>query len=360
MIKLLIVDDSALMRRLLAGLFAAEGDFEVRLARDGEEGLDMARAERPDVMTLDVQMPRMDGLACLDRLMIEAPCPVVMVSAITEKGAEATLEALRLGAVDVVTKPTGAVSLEMDRLGPLIVAKVRAAAGAKLRRSLRLTEVVRHRVGREALSLQRSSRSLLAIRPEPAAAVGRMVLIGTSTGGPPALETVLSQFPADFPCPVLVVQHMPATFTGAMARRLDALCAIEVVEVDAPMPIVPGRAYIGRGDADLLLARRSGGLVALPAPASEKYLWHPSVDRMVDSVLELLPAEQLLGVLMTGMGRDGAEAMTRLRQRGGRTIAESEATAVVWGMPGELVRSGGAEAVVPLDEIAPLILRMVT
>lgn len=360
MIKLLIVDDSALMRRLLAGLFAAEGDFEVRLARDGEEALELARAERPDVVTLDVQMPRMDGLACLDRLMIEAPCPVVMVSSVTERGAEVTLEALRLGAVEVVTKPTGAVSLEMDRLGPLIVAKVRAAAGAKLRRSLRLTEVVRHRVGRQAVSPPRASRSLRVIRSEPAAAVDRLVLIGTSTGGPPALETVLSQLPADFPCPVLVAQHMPATFTGAMARRLDALCAIEVVEVGEPTPLVPGRAYIGRGDADLLVARRSVGLVALPAPASDKYLWHPSVDRMVDSALELLPAEQLMGVLMTGMGRDGAEAMTRLRQRGGRTIAESDATAVVWGMPGELVRSGGAEAVMPLDEIAPLLLRMVT
>ena len=362
MIRLLIVDDSALMRKLLAGLFAAEGGFEVRLARNGEEALDLARAERPDVVTLDVQMPGMDGLACLDRLMIEAPCPVVMVSSVTRKGAEATLEALRLGAIDVVAKPTGAVSLEMDRLGPVIVAQVRAAAGAKLRRSLRLTEVVRHKVGRPERSGSHATPAPRPLRPATGrvAATAGLVLIGTSTGGPPALEAVLTQLPADFPLPVMVAQHMPATFTGAMARRLDNLCAIEVVEVDEPMPLVAGRAYVGRGDADLLVSRRSGGLVALPAPASSKYLWHPSVDRMVESALKAVPAEQLLAVLMTGMGRDGAEAMTRLRQLGGRTIAEAESTAVVWGMPGELVRSGGAEAVVPLDEIAPTLLQMVT
>jgi two-component system chemotaxis response regulator CheB len=352
-IRLLIADDSALMRKLLAGVFAAEGDFEVTLARDGEEALDLARRLRPDVATLDVQMPRMDGLSCLDRLMIEAPCPVVMVSALTDRGADATLEAMRLGAVDFVPKPAGAVSLAIDRFGPLLVAKVRAAAKAKLRRSLRLTERVRHRTGGLGEAVAEPSGGRLG-----GGAAG-LVLIGTSTGGPPALETVLTRLPAGFPWPVLVAQHMPATFTRAMARRLDGLCGLEVVEAGEPTPLRPGRVHIARGDADVLVASRPGGPVALPAPSSARHLWHPSVDRMVESAMEHLPPERLLGVLMTGMGNDGASAMTRLRARGGRTIAEAESTAVVWGMPGELVRAGGAEVVAPVDEIASAMLAMV-
>jgi two-component system chemotaxis response regulator CheB len=356
-IKLLIVDDSALMRKLFSGLFAAEGGFEAHVARDGEEALALARTLQPDVVTLDVQMPRMDGLACLDRLMIEAPCPVVMVSAVTERGAQATLEAMRLGAVDFVAKPGGALSLQMDSFGPLLVGKVRAAAGAKIRRSLRLTEVVRHRVG-GTVKAAGSVRPFQPV-PERRGVTRGLVLIGTSTGGPPALETVLTQLPADLSWPVLVAQHMPATFTGALARRLNGLCALEVMELSEPTPLLPGYAYIARGDADVLVSTRGGELVALAAPASAKYLWHPSVDRMVDSAMDHLPSDRLLGILMTGMGRDGAESMTRLRSLGGRTIAEAEATAVVWGMPGELVRSGGAEVVAPLDEIASAALRMV-
>ncbi|WP_210528131.1 chemotaxis-specific protein-glutamate methyltransferase CheB [Rubellimicrobium arenae] len=354
MIRLLIVDDSALMRKLLTGLFTGQSGFEVHTARDGEEALALARSLRPDVVTLDVNMPRMDGLACLDRLMVEAPCPVVMVSALTARGADVTLEAMRLGAVDFVTKPGGAVSLEMDQFGPLIVAKVRAAAGARPRRSLRLSEVVRHRVGAGS-PVARSTRLQEGWGP---VAEG-LVLVGTSTGGPPALENLLTRLPAGFAWPLLVAQHMPATFTGALARRLNGLCEIEVVEVDRPMPLRPGRAYIGRGDADLLVARRGSELAAVVAPASDRYLWHPSVDRLVESAMEHMPPRRLIGVLMTGMGRDGAEAMTRLRGQGGRTIAESEATAVIWGMPGELVRAGGADIVAPLDEIPLNLCRMV-
>jgi two-component system chemotaxis response regulator CheB len=354
-IRLLIADDSALMRKLLAGVFAAEGDFEVTLARDGEEALELACRIRPDVATLDVQMPRMDGLSCLDRLMIEAPCPVVMVSAITDCGADATLEAMRLGAVDFVPKPTGAVSLAIDRFGPLIVAKVRAATQAKMRRSLRLTERVRHRTGGLGEAPAPFSSVRYASDREPEG----LVLIGTSTGGPPALETVLTQLPSSFPWPVLVAQHMPATFTGAMARRLNSLCALEVMEVGEPTPLQRGRVHIARGDADVLVSPRAGGPVALPAPATSRHLWHPSVDRMVESAMQHLPPGRLLGVLMTGMGNDGAEAMTKLRALGGRTIAEAESSAVVWGMPGELVRAGGAELVAPVDEIASAMRAMV-
>ncbi|RVU21939.1 CheB methylesterase domain-containing protein, partial [Methylobacterium oryzihabitans] len=191
--------------------------------------------------------------------------------------------------------------------------------------------------------------------PAPAPAAGEvagLVLVGTSTGGPPALEALLGGLPADFPWPVVVAQHMPARFTASLARRLDGLCALTVAEVSRPMPLARGHVYLGQGDADVIVARRPAGLVAAPAPAHPDHPWHPSVDRLVASALDLLPPSRLVGVLMTGMGRDGAAAMTDLHRRGGRTVAEAEETAVVWGMPGELVRAGGAGRVVPLDAIA--------
>jgi two-component system chemotaxis response regulator CheB len=359
-IRLLIVDDSALMRRLLGGLFKAQGDFEVAFARDGVEALERLADFLPDVVTLDIQMPKMDGLTCLDRIMLLRPCPVVMVSALTEEGAEATLEAMQLGAVGVVAKPDGAVSLAMDELAPLLVETVRAASTARLRRSLRLTERVRLRAS-GALPPPHGARPLprLATRPAPARIHGPpdgVVLVGVSTGGPPALDTLLSALPAGFPWPVLVAQHMPATFTGPMARRLDKLCALSVTELTGQAPLAPGHVHIGRGDADIVVGMRSTGPVVMAAPALPEHRWHPSVDRLVSTAMQHLGARRLIGVLMTGMGNDGAAAMTRLRAEGGRTIAEAEETAVVWGMPGELVKAGGAEVVAPVDEIAAQLL----
>jgi two-component system, chemotaxis family, protein-glutamate methylesterase/glutaminase len=357
-IRLLIVDDSALMRKLLEGIFREEGDFDIRLARDGAEALDLVRSFDPQVVTLDVQMPGMGGLACLGRIMIEAPRPVVMISALTEEGAEATLEAIELGAIDFAAKPRGTVSLEIDRLRPLLVEKVRAATSARLRRALRLRDRVRHQL-RATGVVQRPSRPRAPPAARGKAAPSRgLVLIGTSTGGPAALDVVLPQLPLGFPWPVMVAQHMPASFTGPFARRLDQQCGLEVVEVNRPMPLQAGVVYIGRGEADMIVTARSAGLMAMSVPAQRDYLWHPSVERMVTSALEHYDAAQLVGVLMTGMGRDGADAMTRLRTLGGRTVAEAESTAVVWGMPGELVKNGGAELVRPLDDIAQAIIEM--
>jgi two-component system chemotaxis response regulator CheB len=349
-IKLLVVDDSALMRKLLGQAFSAQVDFEVDFARDGLEALAKAAVFQPDVITLDVHMPQMDGLACLDRLMIERPCPVVMVSSLTAADADATLEALRLGAVDFVAKPSGAVSIHMEEWGPQLVAKVRAASGARLKSSLRLRERVQHRIGTGAGPAQAPPRRSTG-DPVAAASGEGLVLVGTSTGGPPALEALLTALPADFPWPILVAQHMPATFTGPLARRLDALCALTIVEVTRQTPLEAGVVYIGRGDADLIVARRPAGLVAMAAPSLD-YPWHPSTDRLVRSAMQHLPATQLIGVLMTGMGDDGAAAMALLRLEGGRTIAEAQSTAVVWGMPGELVKADGATIIAPLPEIA--------
>jgi two-component system chemotaxis response regulator CheB len=358
-IKLLIADDSALMRKLLEGIFRAEGDFDIRLARNGSEALELVRSFDPGVVTLDVQMPGMDGLTCLGQIMIESPRPVVMISALTDQGAEATLEAIELGAVDFIAKPGGTVSLEIDRLRPLLVEKVRGAANIRIRRTLRLTERIRHQF-RDAGVLPRPLRSQRALAAtDQAGSSPGLVLLGTSTGGPAALDIVLPQLPAEFPWPVLVAQHMPAAFTGPFAKRLDRQCGLQVVEVNRPMPLEAGTIYIGLGDADLIVSRRSTGAIAMSVPAQRDYPWHPSVERMVTSALDQYAATQLIGVLMTGMGRDGADAMTRLHKQGGRTIAEAESSAIVWGMPGELVRNGGAEQVRVVEEIAAAIAEMV-
>jgi two-component system chemotaxis response regulator CheB len=367
-IKLLIADDSALMRKLLEDIFIKEGDFDIRLARNGNEALELVRSFDPQVVTLDVQMPGMDGLTCLGQIMIEAPRPVVMISSLTAEGAEATLEAIELGAVDFIAKPSGTVSLEIDRLRPMLVEKVRAAANARIRRTLRLAERVRHQMRGAGLATRARTVRAPAIQQAKlgaGAVKGRhgnlpgLVLIGTSTGGPAALDIVLPQLPPDFPWPVMVAQHLPASFTGAFAKRLDRECHLDVVEVDQPMLLKPGTVYIGKGDADVMVAPRAAGLIAMSVPAKAQYLWHPSVERMVASALEHFSAPQMIGVMMTGMGNDGAEAMKQLRQSGGRTIAEAESTAIVWGMPGELVKNGGAEMVRPLEDIAATIVDMV-
>lgn len=355
MTRLLVVDDSPLMRRVLADIFREAEDFEVEVARDGIHAIDKLHAFAPDVITLDIHMPGMDGLTCLDRIMLEKPTPVVMVSSLTAQGAEETLEAMALGAVDFITKPSGAVSLAIDTLAPELVEKVRAAALARIPRARRLAERVRLRatVPVPVPVSKRLKRAVKPVRGHVARVTGEgVVLVGCSTGGPPALEALLVPLAADFPWPIVVAQHMPATFTGPLARRLDGICALTVSEVSRPVPLEPGNVYIGRGDADLVIARRPAGLVAMAAPSSAEFLWHPSVDRLVASAMDLLAPEQLIGVLMTGMGADGAATMRDLKERGGRTIAETEESAIVWGMPGALVRSGGASIVAPLDTIA--------
>ena len=356
MIKLLVVDDSALVRKLLGSVFGDEGGFDLRFARDGIDALEQNKSFEPDVITLDLNMPRMDGLACLNQLMVERPCPVVMVSSHTAAGAEATLKAFQLGAVDFVPKPAGAVSLHIQEWAPQLLAKVRGAAGARVKSSTRLRERVRHRIARAAPVGTQDVRK----RRQIAATGEGLVLVGTSTGGPPALEALLTPLPASFPWPILVAQHMPASFTGALARRLDGICALSVVEVRQPVTLKPGTVYIGAGDTDMIVSRRAAGLIAMAAPVQPDYLWHPSTDRLVRTAMEHVAASQLIGILMTGMGNDGAHAMALLHAQGGNTIAEAEETAIVWGMPGDLVKSGGAEWVVPLPDIAARLQKMVS
>jgi two-component system chemotaxis response regulator CheB len=358
-IKVLVVDDSALVRKLFGRVLSEDSGFEVGFARDGLEALSLLQEFRPDVITLDVNMPHMNGLDCLDRIMVQRPCPVVMVSTATADGAEATLNALRLGAVDFVAKPGGAVSLRIEEFAPVLKEKIRAAAAAKLPSTWRLKERVQFKVGG---SLTPSPAGIGAETTEPAveAAQGSgLVLVGTSTGGPPALEALLVPLASTFAWPILIAQHMPASFTASLARRLDGICAVSVVEVRQPTSLRAGCVYIGRGDADIVVSKRGSSLVAMSVPSDEKYPWHPSADRLVRSAMEHVLPPQLIGILMTGMGSDGALAMSELRSKGGRTIAEAQETAVVWGMPGELVRANGATWTVPLPRIAQRLQKLV-
>lgn len=359
--KVLVVDDSALMRKLLTGVLV-DGGYEVKSARNGAEGVEMLVQWQPDVVTLDINMPQMDGLTALSLMMAARPTPVVMVSSLTEKGALATFEALALGAVDFIPKPGGTISLHVDDIKVMLLEKVRSASKAQLgRRPSQST----------APPAARPRPVAAAVAPAPAPVrsatngvangvtngvtkgpLPGLVLIGVSTGGPRTLEDILPKLPASFPWPVLVAQHMPANFTDTFARRMDSLCALKVLEVASAMPLQAGHVYIGRGGTDITVTERLGVLHVAPRPETPAVLWHPSVEVMVESAMKYLPPKQLVGVMLTGMGNDGAAVMARLHEAGGKTIAESSDTAVVFGMPAELIERRGASLVLPCTAIA--------
>ena len=349
MIKVLIVDDSALMRRQLTTMFQEEGGFEIRQARNGKEAVTENLEFKPDVVTLDINMPEMDGITALSLMMAERPVPVVMVSSLTDKGALATFEALNLGAVDYIAKPDGTISLNIGQIKSELVAKVKAAVGARVKQSGAGVKGLAQRL-REEREQAKSQLRPVAVR-QGVAGEG-LVIIGVSTGGPRSLEEILPRLPADFPWPVLVAQHMPAAFTRSFAERLNMLCNLQVVEAASPMPIAAGTIYIAKGGADMVLGQRGGKLTVLPKPETRDFLWHPSVELLGRSVLEHCDPAQVVAVMLTGMGYDGADAFTEIKKRGGRTIAESKATAVVFGMPAELIERGGASLVLPLEKVA--------
>jgi two-component system, chemotaxis family, protein-glutamate methylesterase/glutaminase len=343
--SVLVVDDSALMRRAIKNILEETGEFEVYTARNGVDALEQWGRLHPDVVTLDVNMPEMDGLSCLAQIMERRPTPVVMVSSLTESNALVTLEALQLGAVDYVPKPSGTVSLNIDEVATELITKVRAAASARLGRARGLTAQIRAQTQQAAGAARQPARRS-GVEPV------ELVLIGSSTGGPALLSEILPRLPATLGAPVVVAQHIPASFTAALARRLDEACPMQVLEVNQIIALRPGTIYIGRGNADVVVARRGDGLIVKSVPAGEDYRWHPSVDRLVASARRHCDARRMVCVLLTGMGDDGAAEMAAVKEGGGRTIAEAEETAVVWGMPGELARRGGATAILPSYGIA--------
>lgn len=348
-IRVLVADDSALMRQTLKRIIDAEPGMEIAgTARDGEDAVAKARELRPDVITMDINMPKLDGITALQMIFEEKICPVVMVSSLTQRGALTTFECLELGAFDFVAKPDGTVSSNMGAVAADMVAKVRAAAASGTLQRIRGNRA--HR---------------LASRERPTPPVARWqnkapiaVAIGISTGGPATLSEVLPLLPADLPASVFLVQHMPPTFITSFARRLDDSCSLKVVEARAGMTVEPGVCYVAPGGLHLCPYRKSNGTVVIRTPAQPSTLFIPSVNVMMQAVLEAYGANTV-GVLMTGIGDDGADQMVAIRNAGGTTIAESEETAVVYGMPREAVERGGADVVAPHYEIAQQILQAV-
>ena len=354
--RVLVVDDSALMRCLLRECFAAEPEIEILTARDGLDALSKLESFNPDVVTMDVNMPVMDGLTCLAEIMTVSPRPVVMLSSLGEAGALATLEALKLGAVDFISKPIGTVSPDLRRIFPEILRKVRAAAGIRVARAARLRKPAKPLTTDGA-----EPRKPAAIASFARKAAGQfdLVLIGASTGGPKALESILFQLGPDFPVPILIAQHMSSRFTKVFAERLTQEGSLPVIEVTGPTELLAGAAYLAQGEADVLVSMRRKRLIAASVPANLDRVWNPSVNRMVETAHACLPAKRLLAVLLTGMGDDGAAAMTRLHRDGGMTIAQSEASSAIFGMPCALIEARGADRIMDIDRIGATLLRLV-
>ncbi len=345
--KVLVVDDSQAMRGFLQMILSQDPALEVvGLAQDPYEARELIKRRAPDVITLDVEMPRMDGITFLKNLMRLRPIPVVMLSSLTAAGAEITLDALAIGAIDFVLKQQPEQGDAMKAYANDICTRVRNAAATVAGPPAPVASV----------SLSQKQRELVAqSRPVPAASgtVHRVIALGASTGGPVAVTEVLSNLRLDGSC-VVLSQHMPGHFMAAYAQRLDRTCPGQVVTAQDGAVLQPGVVYVAPGDRHLLVRRRHGEL-QLATSSSPKVNDHrPSVDVMFESVADTVgPAT--IGVLLTGMGNDGASGMCRIRERGGVTVAQDESTSVVWGMPGSAVRAGGADTVEPLGAIGALV-----
>jgi two-component system chemotaxis response regulator CheB len=341
-IRVLILDDSAVMRQLLRGGLEADAALEVvGVAPNPDVARDKIRALRPDVLTLDVEMPGMNGLTFLEQLMRESPMPVVMVSSFTESGCSTTLRALELGAVDFVTKPAADVRDHLSEWAQLVADKVRAAGVSRPRRSLH----------RPLPSPRKPSPRGVTIGDSGTGAA--IVAIGASTGGPEAVQELLSTMPPDCP-PILIVQHMPPRFTRAFADRLNNLCEPHIKEAEDGDRVQRGQVLIAPGDYHMRLARGgSGNLVRLSQdPPVNRH--RPSVDVLFQSCAEV--GGRMVGVILTGMGEDGAHGLLAMREVGAHTIAQDEATSVIYGMPRAAADLGAATIVLPLERIAEALL----
>ncbi len=352
-IKVMIVDDSAVVRQAIREILEREPDMEViGAAADPLFALDKMRANWPDVITLDIEMPRMDGLTFLRKIMSEHPTPVVICSSLAEKGAETTMEALAAGAVSIITKPKMGVKQFLQDASNDLVSAVRAAARTN-RRALGAA-LKTHAAPPPKLSAD----AMLAAQAASSTAMSKttegIVAIGTSTGGTQALEAVLRTLPAV--CPgIVVVQHMPEKFTGMFAARLNSVCQVEVREACNGDRVIPGRALIAPGGRHMMLRRSGAQYIVEIADGPLVNRHKPSVDVLFRSVAQVA-GKNALGIIMTGMGDDGARGLYEMHEAGAKTIAQDEASSVVYGMPKEAVRLGGVDKSVPLDLIAREIM----
>jgi two-component system, chemotaxis family, protein-glutamate methylesterase/glutaminase len=357
--RVVVVDDSALVRSLLTEIINRQADMEcVGSASDPLVAREMIRNLNPDVITLDVEMPRMDGIDFLSRLMRLRPMPVVMVSTLTERGADVTLRALELGAVDFVAKPKIGVADGLKRLAEEITDKVRIAAKATIRKHAAVASA-----GPAALSAPAATASIAMPKPAvpsaPASPLGRLstekiVFIGASTGGTEATREVLVNLPAD--CPALMItQHMPPGFTKSYAARLDGLCKIRVAEARDGERVLPGHAYIAPGGHHLSVERSGANYIARVVDGDPVNRHKPSVEVLFRSAARVL-GQNAIGIMLTGMGADGARAMREMREAGAYNLVQDEASCVVFGMPREAIAAGAAHEVLPLGQIAGKLL----
>lgn len=336
-VRVLVVDDSAFMRTAISRMIESDAQLKVvGTAQNGVEALELAAALRPDVITLDIEMPRLDGLGVLRRIMEEDPRPVIIVSSLSQEGAQATLEALDLGAFDCIPKQLSYASLDIVKIRDHLIAQVKAAAVSKPRRPRRIVtpSTPERRPGYRGCT-----------RPD-------VVIIGTSTGGPGALREIIPALPADLPVGVLVVQHMPVGFTGPLAKRLDSLSEVRVHEAADGQTIQPGEVLVAPAGSHLTLQRVAAGRYAVAVGDEPANTLHkPSVDVTMLSAAEHLGA-RAMGVILTGMGSDGVRGMRAIYERGGITVGQDEATAVVYGMPRACAEQSILRRVVPLGAVS--------
>jgi len=352
-IKVLIADDSALMRKVLKEIILTDPSLEVvGTARDGQDAIEKVHELKPDVITMDINMPVMDGLTSMQYILNDYPdLPVLIISSLTTEGALTTFEALELGAFDYIAKPSGTVSANIHVIGKEIIQKIKLAYKNANKKN------IRNRIKR--LSVSKTTKKTVPATKTFASktdGLSKIVVIGVSTGGPSALMEVLPLIPPDLKAALIVIQHMPPSFTTSFAKRLDAACRLPFKEAEAGDILKDGRGYLAPGGYQLLV-RRERGMIRLST--SPKTVFMPSVNVTMESVLDAFGGEKVIGVLMTGMGDDGADAMVKIRQAGGITIAEDESTAVVFGMLREAIERGGAQIIAPSYMIAEEIIKAV-
>src|ERR1700688_4204218 len=345
-LKVLIVDDSALVRRILTEMLSSDPSITVLgAATDAYDAREKIKALNPDVLTLDVEMPRMDGVTFLRNLMRLRPMPVIMVSSLTDKGAEVTLDALSIGAVDYLPKPKIDLAATLAEYKEELIAKVKAAASARLR----APTTTAASAFADAILQKRDPRRQLRTTE-------RIIAIGASTGGTEAIKEVLIHLPPDTPG-IVITQHIPKLFSGAFARRMDSCCQVSVCEAEDGQQVLRGHAYIAPGDMHLSLVRDGARYVCRLNDGPPVNRHKPSVDVLFRSVAQQA-GRNAIGVILTGMGKDGALGLKEMREAGARTVAQDEATSIVWGMPGEAVAVGGAADVLPLGDISSRVLQL--
>jgi two-component system, chemotaxis family, protein-glutamate methylesterase/glutaminase len=348
-IKVLIVDDSAVVRQTMVELLSSDPEIEIiGSAADPFIAADRIRRQVPDVITLDVEMPKMDGITFLRKIMSQHPIPVVMCSSLTEQGSETALRALEYGAVEIIQKPRLGTKQFLEESRVHICDVVKAAAQARLKKISDMSRVIAPKLTADVIIEKPSSKAMIQTTE-------KVVVVGASTGGTEALRIFLEALPADSPG-IVIVQHMPAGFTKAFSQRLDGLCRISIKEAADNDTVVRGRALIAPGNYHTLL-KRSGARYYVEVKEGPLVSRHrPSVDVLFRSAARY-GGKNVVGVIMTGMGDDGAKGMLEMKETGARTMAQDEATSVVFGMPNEAIKLGGVDKVVPLEQIAREVLR---